>query len=136
MILSLADSAFQGKLGARGLVGIGVSAKDYLYLADFPQFNPIFMNMGLGSINAGSTVLSVGMERAERNATIFPRLYPPAVYFINPSYSKFVVSIIEKEGKKLPVQRRCRIGSAGLLHSIGERPAPGKVGRDQQCVRG
>lgn len=122
MVLSLHDSAFQGKLGARGLIGAGITAADFFYLADFPQFNPIFMNMGLSSINAGSKVLSVGMERAERNATIFPRLYPPAAYFINPSYSKFVVNIIEKEGKKLPIRTVVGWGEPGYsIPSVRER---------------
>jgi phenylacetate-CoA ligase len=113
VILSMWDSAFQGRLGARGLVGAGVTNLDYFYLHDFPQFNPIYMNMGLSSINAGSKVLSVGMERAERNATIFPSLYPPAVYFINPTYSRFVMEIIERSGKKLPVRTVVGWGEPG-----------------------
>lgn len=104
VIISIADAAFQGKLAARGLTCAGVTSDDYLYVADFPQFNLLYMNLGLGSINLGSKSLLVGMERAERNATIFPSLYPPSAYYITPSYAKFVLPLLKKAGKKHPIR--------------------------------
>ncbi|MCL5961849.1 MAG: hypothetical protein M1358_21465, partial [Chloroflexi bacterium] len=104
VIISVADAAFQGKLAARGLASAGVTPDDYLYIADYPQFNLLYMHMGLGSINLGSKSLLVGMERAERNSSIFPSLYPPSAYYITPSYAKFVLALIEKTGKKHPIR--------------------------------
>lgn len=104
VIISVTDAAFQGKLAARGLTSAGVTRSDYFYIADYPQFSLLYMHIGLGSINLGSKSLLVGMERAERNTTIFPMLYPPSAYYITPSYSKFVTQLIKKTGKKYPIR--------------------------------
>lgn len=113
VIMSMADAAFQGKLGARGLVSAGVTDMDYLYLADFPQFNLLYMHIGLGSVNLGSKSIMVGMERAERNSTIFPMLYPPSAYYINPTYSKFVIKLLQKPGKRYPIRTVLGWGEPG-----------------------
>lgn len=104
VIISMTDAAFQGKLAARGLAGAGLNPNDYLYIADFPQFNLLYMHVGLGSVKLGSKYLAMGMERAERNATIFPRLYPPSAYYISPSYSKVVSQIIKNSGNRYPIR--------------------------------
>lgn len=103
VIISVEDAAFQGILAARGLFGAGVEAKNYLYLMDYPQFNILYMHMGLGSINLGSKSILVGMERAERNSSIYTRLYPPNVYYISPSYSKFVTRLLKQTNKRYPI---------------------------------
>jgi phenylacetate-CoA ligase len=122
VIISLADAAFQGKLGARGLTCAGVSDTDYLYIADFPQFNLLYMHIGLGSVTLGSKSIMVGMERAERNNTIFPSLYPPSVYYINPTYSKFVLKILQKSGKKYGIRAVLGWGEPGYsIASLRER---------------
>jgi len=102
-ILSIEDAASQGRLAARGLVGAGVQPKDYLYMMDFPQFNLLYMHVGLGSINLGSKTLFAGMERAERNTSIFARLFPPGAFYISPSYSKFVTKLLKQTGNKFPI---------------------------------
>jgi len=103
-IVSVTDLANQGKLAARGLISAGITNKDYLYVADFPQFNLIYMHTGLGSINVGSKSLLVGMERAERNIRIYMELYPPSAFFISPSYAKFMGNMVHQTGKKFPVK--------------------------------
>jgi len=104
VIASVTDLANQGKLAARGLMAAGITNRDYLYIADFPQFNLIYMHMGLGSINVGSTSLLIGMERAERNIRIYMELYPPTSFFISPSYAKFMGDLIRSTGSAFPVK--------------------------------
>ncbi|MBI5444519.1 MAG: hypothetical protein HY900_25315 [Deltaproteobacteria bacterium] len=104
VIATAADLAFQGKLAARGLVSAGVGRDDYFYIADFPQFNLLYMHTGLGSINVGSKSLLIGMERAERNILVYMPLYPPSAFFISPSYSKVMVDLLKKAGKKFPIR--------------------------------
>jgi len=104
VIASVTDLANQGKLAARGLMAAGIRKKDYFYIADFPQFNLVYMHMGLGSINAGSTSLLIGMERAERNIRIYMELYPPTSFFISPSYAKFMGNLIHTTGSTFPVK--------------------------------
>jgi len=104
VIVSVTDLANQGKLAARGLMSAGIRHKDYLYIADFPQFNLIYMHMGLGSINVGSTSLLIGMERAERNIRIYMELYPPTSFFISPSYAKFMGNLVRTTGSTFPVK--------------------------------
>ena len=103
VILSLEDAASQGRLGARGLACVSVQAKDYLYVMDFPQFNLLYMHLGLGSINLGSKSMLVGMERAERNTSIYTHLYPPTALYISPSYSKLVTKLLKKTKKRYPI---------------------------------
>jgi phenylacetate-CoA ligase len=103
-IVSQTDLATQGMLSARGLMSAGIISKDYLYIADFPQFNLIYMHTGLGSINVQSISLLVGMERAERNIGIYMELYSPTAFFISPSYAEFMGNLILKMGRKFPVK--------------------------------
>jgi phenylacetate-CoA ligase len=104
VIMSLSDAAFQGKLAARGLTAVGITRSDYLYVADYPAFSLLYIDLGLGSINVGSKSLFVGMERAERNTSVFPSLYPPTAYYINPSYAKFIIPLLKKAGKENPIR--------------------------------
>ena len=103
VIVSPTDLANQGKLAARGLTSAGLTWRDYLYIADFPQFNLVYMHTGLGSINVGSKSLLIGMERAERNVLVYMPLYPPNAFFISPSYSKVMTRIIREAGKKFSI---------------------------------
>jgi|GEM_PF-2742857 phenylacetate-CoA ligase len=103
VLLSVEDAASQGRLAARGLVGAGVESRDYLYVMDFPQFNPLYMHLGLGSINVGAKSILAGMERAERNTSIYTRLYPPNCFYISPTYSKLVTSLLKATGKKYSI---------------------------------
>jgi phenylacetate-CoA ligase len=104
LIMSVEDAATQGKLAARGLSCAGVEARDYMYLMDFPQFNLLYMHMGLGSINVGSKCILVGMERAERNTSIYTRLYPPSCFYISPSYSKLVTKLLKQTKGRYPIR--------------------------------
>ena len=103
VIISIEDAASQGRLAARGLTCAGVQPKDYLFSMDFPQFNLLYMHMGLGCINLGSKNLSAGMERAERNTSIYTRLYPPGAFNISPTYSKLVTKLLKQTGKRYPI---------------------------------
>ena len=102
-LLSFEDAAAQGRVGARGLVCAGVQPTDYLYVMDFPQFNLLYMHVGLGSINLGSKSMLVGMERAERNTMIYTRLYPPTAFYISPTYSKLVTKLLKQTKKRYPI---------------------------------
>jgi len=104
IIVSLTDLATQGTLCARGLTSAGITNRDYLYVADFPQFNLIYMHTGLGSINVQSISLLIGMERAERNIGIYMELYPPTAVFISPSYARFMGNLALKMERKFPVK--------------------------------
>jgi len=104
VIESAEDAASQGRIGSRGLFGAGVRPHDYLYVMDFPQFNLLYMHVGLGSINLGSKSLLVGMERAERNTSIYTRLFPPTAFYISPTYSKFVTRLLSKTKRKYPIR--------------------------------
>lgn len=103
VLMSVEDAASQGRLAARGLTCAGVTQADYLYLMDFPQFNLLYMHTGLGSINVGSKSILVGMERAERNASIYTRLYPPSCFYISPTYSKLVTRLLKQTNKKYEI---------------------------------
>jgi phenylacetate-CoA ligase len=103
IIMSIEDAAWQGRLAARGLSSAGIKPDDYLYLMDFPQLNLLYMHLGLGSINLGSKSILVGMERSERNTSIYSRLYPPTCFYISPSYSKMVTQMLKRTGRKFPI---------------------------------
>jgi len=103
VILSIEDAASQGRLGARGLICAGVERKDYLYIADFPQFNLLYMHLGLGSINLGSTSILVGMERGERNVHTYTPRFPPSSFYISPTYSKFVTRLLKDAKMRYPI---------------------------------
>ena len=113
VIISVTDAANQGKLAARGLIGAGISPTDYVYIADHPQFNLVYMHTGLGSINVGSKCLLVGTERTERNIRIYMTLYPPNAFFISPSYAKFMGNLIVQTGKKFHVRTLLGWGEPG-----------------------
>jgi phenylacetate-CoA ligase len=113
VLASLTDLATQGMLCARGLASVGITEKDYLYVADFPQFNLIYLHTGLGSINVQSISLLIGMERAERNISIYMELYPPTAFFISPSYARFMGNLAFRMGRKFPVKTLLGWGEPG-----------------------
>jgi phenylacetate-CoA ligase len=104
LIMSVEDAASQGKLAARGLTCAGVQPKDYMYLMDFPQFNFLYMHMGLGSVNVGSKSILVGMERAERNTSIYTRMYPPTCFYISPTYSRLVTGLLKQTNRQYAIR--------------------------------
>ncbi|MBI5444301.1 MAG: hypothetical protein HY900_24210 [Deltaproteobacteria bacterium] len=103
-VVSVEDCASQGKLAARGLAGAGVTPADYLYVMDFPQFNLLYLHVGLGSINLGSKSILAGMERAKRNVRTYAPLFPPSAVYISPSYSKFVLPLLRESGRRYPIR--------------------------------
>ena len=114
VIISPWDAATQGKLAARGLASCGISPMDYFYIAYHPQFNLLYMHIGLGSINLGSKSVLVGTERAERNARIYMQFYPPSSFFITPSYSRFVAPLIRILDRKYPIRTVIGTGEPGF----------------------
>lgn len=104
LIMSVEDAASQGKLAARGLTCAGIQPKDYMYLMDFPQFNFLYMHLGLGSVNVGSKSILVGMERAKRNTSIYTSMYPPTCFYISPTYSKLVTGLLKQTNRRYPIR--------------------------------